>query len=345
MAQKPAIDWWLEERAARERGFRVIAGIDEAGRGPLAGPVVAACVILPFETELKGVRDSKTLKPEQRDTAFDLIMERAEAVGVGMAEPPEIDRMNILRATHHAMRCAVEALPARPDFVLIDGLPVHPFPILQRALVKGDGRSVSVAAASIIAKVTRDRLMARYDAEYPAYEFSRNKGYPTPEHLALLREHGPCAIHRRSFAPVAALLPLLPLEIAPDSGEVSMSLFGTNSRQVGDSGEIVACAHIRRMGWEVLATRYRCREGEVDIIARDGETIVFVEVKARRGRSSPAEAVNAVKRARLVTAAKAWLYETSNPDADCRLDVVEVIFGADGNARVNVLKGAFAAGE
>jgi len=345
MASKAQIDWWLEERAARERGFRVIAGIDEAGRGPLAGPVVAACVVLPFEQKLQRVRDSKTLTPEQRDVSFDLINKTAEAIGVGIVEPPEIDKLNILRATHEAMRRAVAALNITPEFVLIDGLPVHPFPILQRALVKGDGRSVSIAAASIVAKVTRDRLMEEYDSQYPVYGFSRHKGYPTSEHISLLTEHGPCPIHRRSFAPVAALTMSSALELGPCDSPDSLSLFKISAKEVGDSGEIVACAHLRRLGWEILTTRYRCREGEVDIIARDRQSIVFVEVKARRGRSKPAEAVDRPKRTRTVTAANTWLYETEQADIDCRFDVVEVNFGSDGNARVSLLMGAFSAGE
>jgi ribonuclease HII len=342
MASKAQIDWWLEERAARERGFRVVAGIDEAGRGPLAGPVVAACVVLPFEETLDGVRDSKTLTPEQRDASFEVVKNRAEAIGIGIVDAPEIDKLNILRATHEAMRRAVAALATTPEFVLIDGLPVQPFPVLQRALVKGDGRSASIAAASIIAKVTRDRLMHDYDSIYPAYGFSRHKGYPTSEHVSLLTEHGPCPIHRRSFAPVAALV----VTSEPDvTSSMSLSLFETTTKEVGDSGEIVACAHLRRLGWEILTTRYRCREGEIDIIARDQQSIVFVEVKARRGRGKPSEAVNQPKRMRTVSAANAWLYEKEHADVDCRFDVLEVNFGSDGNAKISLLKAAYMAGE
>lgn len=347
MSRRPAKDWWLEERAARERGFRVIAGIDEAGRGPLAGPVVAACVVLPYEEALEGVRDSKTLKEEQREAAFERILERAEAVGIGQVEPADIDRLNILRATHQAMREALAALPAPfcPDVALIDGLPVHPFPIHQIALVKGDGRSVSIAAASIIAKVTRDRRMAAYAAEYPQYNFKTNKGYPTPDHLALLTEHGPCSIHRRSFRPVARLV-----EAEGDPGEAPAdagSLFEADRRELGESGEIVAAAHLRRMGLTIRTTRYRCRGGEVDIIAEDGGMIVFAEVKARRGGyrgSTPAEAVDAAKRKRILCAAELWLADNGG-DRACRFDVIEVVFGRDGYAKVNVIRDAFMAGE
>jgi ribonuclease HII len=198
------VDWWVEERAAYDAGYRCIAGIDEAGRGPLAGPVVAACVVLPFERVPHGVQDSKTLTPDQREILFDLILHTARAVGIGRVDALRIDEINILQATHEAMRQAVAALPAgmTPDLVLIDGRPVRPFPIDQVALVKGDARSASVAAASIIAKVTRDRIMTAYDTDYPQYGFASHKGYPTPPHIKALREHGVCPLHRRSYKPV-----------------------------------------------------------------------------------------------------------------------------------------------
>ncbi len=185
----------------------MIAGVDEAGRGPLAGPVVAAAAILPHRFRHKTLRDSKQLTALQRDrifnelTAHDSIHWAVSIVGV-----EEIERINILRATHAAMRRAVEQLPSPPDHVLIDGLPVRPFPIEQTALVKGDALSLSIAAASVIAKVTRDRLMLDYDREYPAYGFAQHKGYGTALHLTRLRQHGPCPIHRRTFLPVQQFL-------------------------------------------------------------------------------------------------------------------------------------------
>lgn len=361
MLRRPDQDWWSEERAARERGFRVVAGIDEAGRGPLAGPVVAACVVLPFEADLPEARDSKTLTPEQRERAYEAILAKAEAVGIGLAEVDMIDSQNILRATHHAMRCALERLPCRPDVALIDGLPVHPFPIPQIALVKGDARSASVAAASIIAKVTRDRLMVEHDAAYPQYGFALHKGYPTPDHLARLAEHGPCPLHRRSFAPVARLLPgcrsgssehqtpntRSPEHLNTEHRILSLPLDLETRREIGDSGETVAEAHLRRLGWQILKTRFRCRGGEVDIIATEADTLVFVEVKARRGHvfSAPGEAVDARKRARLLAAAEAYLAAQDRPERNCRFDVVEVVFRADGFARVNLIRNAFLAGE
>ncbi len=179
--------------------------MDEAGRGPLAGPVVAACVALPADFPLDGIRDSKTLSPAQRERAFARILADALAVGIGQADAEEIDALNILRATHLAMRRAVEALaPALAlSLVLVDGLAVPPLPCsAQRALVRGDSLSASIAAASIVAKVTRDRLMCEADLLYPQFGFAGHKGYGAPSHLAALRAHGPCPLHRRSFAPV-----------------------------------------------------------------------------------------------------------------------------------------------
>ena len=198
------------ERELRARGFACIAGIDEAGRGPLAGPVVAAAVILPEKFRHKILTDSKKLSASRRDEIYQEMTTREGVVwAVSLAEVEEIDRINILRATHQAMRRAVAALVRTADHALIDGLPVRPFPIEQTALIGGDARSFSIAAASVIAKVTRDRLMVAMEAQHPGYEFAQHKGYGTALHLARLRAHGPCPIHRRSFLPVRqALRPL-----------------------------------------------------------------------------------------------------------------------------------------
>jgi ribonuclease HII len=186
---------------------RIIAGIDEAGRGPLAGPVVAAAVVLPDDFQHAVLNDSKQLSSTVRDRLYAELTAEGSGVAwaIGIIESEEIDHLNILRATHQAMRRAVAALAFAPDHVLIDGLPVLPFPIPQTALVKGDSLSLSIAAASVIAKVTRYRIMVQMDTVYPGYNFSQHKGYGTAEHLAKLRLHGPCPIHRRSFSPVAQL--------------------------------------------------------------------------------------------------------------------------------------------
>ena len=196
-----------EERAARAAGYACVCGIDEAGRGPLAGPVVAAAVVLPPGFALPGLNDSKKLTARRREALYTQLREDERVlIGVGMAEAAEIDRLNILRATHAAMARAVAALPTAVDFCLIDGLPVPQFPLPQRALVKGDARCLSIAAASIVAKVTRDRLMQDLAQQYPGYGFEKHAGYGTAAHLAALRRLGPCPEHRRSFAPVAQLL-------------------------------------------------------------------------------------------------------------------------------------------
>ena len=198
------------ERTLRQQGWQRVAGIDEAGRGPLAGPVVAAAVVLPRDFHHAELNDSKKLTEQKRERLYDEITSNREIHwAMAVVEPEEIDRLNILQATHEAMRRAVAALVPDPDHALIDGLPVLPFPMPQTALVGGDGLSFSIAAASVIAKVTRDRIMVEMCARYPSYEFARHKGYGTALHLAKLRAHGPCPIHRKSFAPVAqALLPL-----------------------------------------------------------------------------------------------------------------------------------------
>jgi ribonuclease HII len=192
------------ERHLRSTGETLVAGIDEAGRGPLAGPVTAAAVILHESYHDVPLDDSKRLCAGEREEFYLRLTSDAAVVwACVIVEVEEIDRLNILRASHEAMRRAVLALAQRPSHVLIDGLPVRPFPIPQTALVQGDSRSLSIAAASIIAKVTRDRWMAEADARYPQYGFAKHKGYATPEHFATLFAHGPCPIHRRSFEPVA----------------------------------------------------------------------------------------------------------------------------------------------
>jgi len=189
------------EKKIRAAGFRFIAGIDEAGRGPLAGPVVAAAVILPDDFYLPGLNDSKQLTSRQRDFFYGKIIQSAVAWGIGVISAREIDRFNIYEATKMAMEQAIMQLSVMPDFLLIDAVKLDVgFPAV--SLVKGDAKSVSIAAASIVAKVTRDRLMDRYAILYPRYQFEKNRGYGTREHLEALRQFGPSPIHRKTFAPV-----------------------------------------------------------------------------------------------------------------------------------------------
>jgi ribonuclease HII len=190
---------WQIEKAVRQKGFSRIAGIDEAGRGPLAGPVVSAAVILPADFTCPGITDSKKLSEKKRRRLFPEIMAHAAAVGVGLCDHREIDDTNILAAALCSMKRAVMNLDAGPDFLLVDGKFPLDMAIPQQAVVRGDSLSVSIAAASIIAKVTRDRIMATFDQTYPEYHFIRHKGYPTTLHRQAIKTHGPCPVHRRTF--------------------------------------------------------------------------------------------------------------------------------------------------
>ena len=189
------------EIKANDKGYKFIAGVDEAGRGPLAGPVVAAAVILNRDTDIQGLDDSKKLSPKKREELYPKIQTMAH--GVAVVRSDVIDKINILQATRLAMKLAVEKLLITPNILLIDGNQKIESTIEQWTIVKGDSKSISIAAASILAKVTRDRIMAKYHNEYPQYEFSRHKGYGTQRHRDLIAEYGPCPIHRKTFRGVS----------------------------------------------------------------------------------------------------------------------------------------------
>ncbi len=195
----PSVDLWYFERRAQQKNFRRIAGVDEVGRGPLAGPVVAAAVVLPCGIDLPEVRDSKLLSPAQRQICYDRIRAVATAIGIGVVSAAEIDRTNILKASLEAMRQAVAQIDPLPDFVLVDGLWPVPIQLPQQPLKSGDRLSTSVAAASIVAKVNRDEMMISYHESYPCYNFAQNKGYGTEEHRTALARFGSCPLHRQSF--------------------------------------------------------------------------------------------------------------------------------------------------
>lgn len=194
------------ERSMQTQGYRAIAGVDEAGRGPLAGPVVAAAVILPSQFDLPGLTDSKKLSPKRRTQLFHAIRQQALAIGTGFAPAPRIDVINVLQATLEAMRMAIERLPLSPDCLLVDGNIAVPLDLPQHTIKQGDSRSLSIAAASIIAKVTRDRMMCAYAHRYPEYAFGTHKGYGTAQHRSLIAEYGPCPIHRTTFGGVREYL-------------------------------------------------------------------------------------------------------------------------------------------
>ena len=194
-----AVDLWVIEHSVAAQGYRLICGIDEAGRGPLAGPVFAAAVILPTEAKIEGLNDSKKLSDTKRRALFPLICDTAIAYGIGSASAQEIDEINILQATFLAMRRAVDAMGVSADFLLVDGNRLTDFGIPAEAVVKGDSRSANIAAASILAKVSRDTLMEELAKQYPQYGFEIHKGYGTKAHYAALERYGACPIHRQTF--------------------------------------------------------------------------------------------------------------------------------------------------
>lgn len=193
------LDLWEFDREYYAQGYEFICGVDEAGRGPLAGPVCAAAVILPKNLEIPGLNDSKKLTDKKRRELYDIIIEQAEAYGIALVSEQEIDEINILQATFLAMERAVAQLSVKPDLALVDGNREPHLPVEVKTVVKGDSRSANIAAASILAKVTRDRLLEELDETYPAYGFAIHKGYGTKRHYEALREYGPCPIHRMTF--------------------------------------------------------------------------------------------------------------------------------------------------
>lgn len=352
------------EQELWEEGIVHVAGVDEAGRGPLAGPVVAAAVILPRDVALPGVKDSKKLTAQEREERYGQIRQTAQAITIGSVDNREIDRTNILRASLRAMRKAIERLPIPPDRVLVDGshVPGSCFP--ERAIVDGDARSLSIAAASVIAKVTRDRWMAKYDRVYPAYGFAQHKGYGTPEHLAALHTHGPCPIHRRSFRmaraeTVAWSEDFQTFREGVEAAQASEDLLAIgrairrtkgglqdeelaelrrlyrarqrvlkkdDRKQTGNQGESVAESMLREKGYRIVERNYRTAGGEIDLIVQDRRTLVFVEVKTGRNEEfgSPETWVTPVKRKQIAKVARGYLAAQPVRDVDIRFDVVAI---------------------
>jgi len=199
------MDIYRHDESFRKKGVRVIAGIDEAGRGPIAGPVVAAAVVLPENLRIEGVRDSKKVPEKERESLFWDILTLSTDIGVGIVDHEEIDRTDILRCTKIAMKIALDDLNSPPDMIIIDAVVLPSVPIKQISPIKAESKSASVAAASIVAKYIRDVIMIRYHELYPEYNFKKHKGYCTEEHLSMIRLHGPCAIHRKSFRKVMSM--------------------------------------------------------------------------------------------------------------------------------------------
>ena len=192
-------EMWLYEKEKRSMGFGLVAGVDEAGRGPLAGPVFAACVILPEGCEIDGINDSKKLTPKKRDELYDEIIKKAISYSIESVDEKTIDEINILNATHMAMNMAVDKMKIKPDYVLIDGNSIKNMTIPHETIVKGDAKSISIAAASILAKVARDRFICEMAKIYPRYSFEKHKGYGTKIHNEAILKYGPCPIHRKTF--------------------------------------------------------------------------------------------------------------------------------------------------
>ena len=346
------------EKKLRERGLAHIAGVDEAGRGPLAGPVVAAAVILPPNTLIAGLNDSKVLSEQQRETLFEIIPQVALAVGVGEASPQEIDDLNIRNATHLAMRRALDALNIEPDRVLVDGNAVPESKFSEQAIIGGDGASLSIAAASVIAKVTRDRQMRTYDQQYPLYGFAKHKGYGSGDHLTALRKHGPCPIHRKSFGGVLEVsqersedfeifaegihsaqnpeqLEAIGTAIASASDQMDKSEIDTlrtlfrkrrnRLQQSGPKGEQLAEKFLSNRGYKILAKGYRAVGGEIDLVAQKNSTLAFVEVKTATTHrfGPPAARVTPHKQAQIIKVAKVYLQRQNTP-VEPRFDVIAV---------------------
>ncbi len=319
---KPKVNLYDYDNQVKAEGYPVLCGVDEAGRGPLVGRVYAAAVILPECPLIEALNDSKQLTEKKREELYDRILETAVDYGIGWADEKEIDELNILQATFLAMRRAAGQLTVKPDIYLVDGNRHPLIPGLCRCEVKGDGRSAAIAAASILAKVSRDRYMVEQDKLYPGYEFSQHKGYGTALHYQRLAELGPCPIHRKSFLKNLSLRP------APNQGQ---------------QGEDAATRWLTEHGYRILARNARYPCGEIDIIAANGAYIAFVEVK-QRGLGSidrPAAWVDKTKQKKILQAAAQWLSE--NPtDLQPRFDVVEV---SGEENEINLIQNAFIAEE
>lgn len=305
----------------REIGVTPLCGVDEAGRGPLAGDVYAAAVILKPDTVIEGLNDSKKLTEKKRELLFDEICEKAEAYCVAAATVEEIDRLNILQATFLAMRRAVEGLGVKPKLVLVDGNRNPELPVHSRLVVKGDGTSACIAAASILAKVSRDRYMAELAEQYPQYGFEKHKGYGSKLHYQMLDAHGISPVHRKSFLKKYV------------RGEESPA------QKRGRLGEEAVCGWLLSEGCTIAARNYSAPPyGEIDIVAEKDGITAFVEVKTRKegARVSGAAAVTPSKQKKLILAASQ--YADTHACGRCRFDVAEVELAGGKAPRITALR-------
>ena len=307
-----------------------IAGIDEAGRGPLAGPVIAAAVVFDPSTELiDGITDSKKISEKRREKLYELIQQQAKAIGIGIVEPAEIDRINILRATHKAMRQAIGRLKIKVDHILVDGrgLPGKIYP--QTAIIGGDRICYSISAASIIAKVYRDRIMRDMDTVFPGYGFAKHKGYGTQQHRDAIKKLKPCPIHRRSFAGVS--------KYVFDLDKIK------NSRLLGKYGEDLAAHYLFNKGFQIVQRNFHAGVyGEIDIITKKDNLLCFVEVKTQRRNvyGTPESWVDERKMEQLGMIADAYLSQHPELDLNCRFDVIGITIRSK-RYHINHLEDAF----
>ena len=360
------------ERTLRTKGVSWIAGVDEAGRGPLAGPVVAAAVIFGPEVALTGLDDSKTLNPEERERLYDQIFTDALSVGVGQCDSDEIDRLNIHQATLTAMRRAIAALDLQPERVLIDGNHLPGSGLYEMSILKGDARSHAIAAASVVAKVTRDRQMLTLDGNYPGYGLGEHKGYACETHLQALRRLGPSPVHRHSFhlqgfhSPAYQHLktriedvchpqdiPALLHDLRQARSSVPPRAFRDlkeklNEREIqlnrtGPAGERIAEDELLKEGYLILDRNVRLSGGEIDLVAQAGDVIAFIEVKSDgpNGLGAPEQRVTVDKQQQIARLAEAYLQEHATTLAP-RFDVVSVEMATD-PPRVAIFKDAFRA--
>lgn len=310
-------------------GIANFCGVDEAGRGPLAGDVYAAAVILDPQNPIEGLNDSKKLSAKKREALYDEIREKAVAYCVATASVKEIDDLNILQATFLAMGRAVEGLSIKPSFALIDGDKNPNVSVPSRCLVKGDATSASIAAASILAKVERDRYMETLDHQYPQYLFAKHKGYGTTLHYEMLDAYGASPVHRMTF--LKKYFEKKGLKPAVSSGA---------------KGEGIASRYLAEQGYRILETNYHSPYGEIDIIAAKDDVLAFVEVKTRSGRmiAEPREAVTASKQQKLRQTALVYLSEHEEMNLQPRFDVVEVLLDdtIGSPLRVEQIENAFA---
>ena len=309
----PVPDTEFEGQFHRQ-GYSRVAGLDEVGRGCLAGPVVAGAVILPTRPSTdvsEVVRDSKQLTRRQRESAYEVIIESALAYSVGWTSAAEIDRIGIVPSVRLAMRRALLRLQPAADCLLIDALSLRTINLPQKSIIRGDSKSMSIAAASIVAKVQRDGLMAKLAETYPEYGFESHKGYGTRRHTDEIGRRGPCPEHRMSFSPLSK---------APTPKVQS------SRTEIGRSAESFTAAALENRGMSIVGRNFHTRFGEVDLVALAGETLVFVEVRARRSSSfvTPAETVMGEKSRRLILASQRFLQDTDVRWTDWRIDVASV---------------------